>query len=677
MKKLGFRAKIMLTVLGSLLIILGLMLSILAWNTRKEMSAEAFSSAENMAKQYAQFVQNELENSLGPLQTLASTLESTKQHGTLQRSQTNQMLLQVLKDNPALYDLWLIYEHGGFDGKDAEYTKDKTGYPSGAYAPWALRKGDKIELIEYVHDGDKGMDQAAISKWEEPYYSGGYYTAPKNSGKLSVIEPYVDTDTKVLMMSFALPLQSQGKFIGVAGSDIPMAGLQKILSQVKVFDSGFISLISASGVYGSHPDSALLAKPVDPNEVPAAALASMKDGKELNIESGGFLRFLMPIKMGKSESVWSLVVNVPQAELYARSDRLLKISFFIGGLGLLLLSAILSTTLAYITKPITQLNLAMVKLSTGDADLSHRLSVNSGDEIGRTSLAFNMFVGSLAEMISIVKLQVNELNLQIAQLAGHANSVVQGSAQQARAAEQTASAVEKVSVGISSIAENALTTEKMSNVAEKNAREAELGMRATSAEIGKIEAVVKSQSMLMNGLRARSTEISNVVNVIRGVAEQTNLLALNAAIEAARAGEQGRGFAVVADEVRKLAENTSSATVDISKMIALIQEETSQAAQGMELALQQVEEGVELSREAANQIAEITIGTNAMSESVHHIAQTTAQQSKATEDISTNVDKINIMVKDNNAALQQVGIAAKNLGALSADLQKAVDRFKL
>ncbi|MBY0446538.1 MAG: methyl-accepting chemotaxis protein, partial [Burkholderiales bacterium] len=98
---------------------------------------------------------------------------------------------------------------------------------------------------------------------------------------------------------------------------------------------------------------------------------------------------------------------------------------------------------------------------------------------------------------------------------------------------------------------------------------------------------------------------------------------------------------------------------------------------GMELALQQVEEGVELSRDAADQIAEITIGTNKMSESVHHIAKTTAQQSKATEDISHNVDRINTMAHDNNQALQQVHDAAKNLGCLSLDLQKAVDRFKV
>ncbi|AMC35536.1 methyl-accepting chemotaxis protein [Janthinobacterium sp. B9-8] len=677
MKQLGFRAKIMMTVLGSLFLILGLMLSVLAWNTRKEMSAEAFGSAENMAKHYAQFVQNELEKSLSPLQTLASSLDSAKQNGLVQRSQTNHLLQQILKDNAELYDLWLIYEHGQFDGKDAEFTKDKTGYPSGAYAPWVLRKGDKIELIEYVHDGDKGMDEAVVRKWEETYYGGAYYTAPKSTGKQSVVEPYVDSDTKVLMMSFAVPLQYQGKFIGVAGSDIPMGGLQKTLSQAKVFDSGFISLISAGGIYGSHPDSARLAKPVDEAEVPAAVLADIKTGKALHIESGGFTRFFMPINMGKSGTVWSLVINVPQAELYARSNRLLHLSFLIGGLGLLLLSIILSATLSLLTKPIMQLNAAMTQLSAGDADLSHRLEVSSSDEIGRTSLAFNLFVASLAEMIAKVKLQVKELNLQITQLAGHANTVAKGSAQQAQAAEQTAGAIENVSHGINSIAENALAAENMSHVAEKNARQAELGVRATSGEIAKIEEVIKTQSVLMNGLRARSTEISNVVNVIRGVAEQTNLLALNAAIEAARAGEQGRGFAVVADEVRKLAENTSSATLDIGKMIALIQDETQQAAQGMELALQQVEEGVQLSRAAADQIAEITTGTHQMSDSVHYIAKTTAQQSQATEDISQHVDKINTMVHDNDAALQQVRDATKSLGELSLDLQKAVDRFKI
>ncbi|AZN37993.1 methyl-accepting chemotaxis protein [Iodobacter ciconiae] len=675
MKKLGFRAKIMLTVLGSLLVILGLMLSVLAWNTRQEMSAEAFVSAENMAKYYAQFAKNVLEKPLGPLYTLVSDLENSKQHGVLQRNQINSLLLQALKDNDDIYDLWLIYEHGKFDGKDAEFTKDKTAYPSGAYAPWALRKGDKVELIEYAYD--PGMDEAEISKWEESYYGGAYYTAPKASGKQSVIEPYVDSDTKVLMMSFALPIQHQGQFLGVAGSDIPMGDLQSTLSHVKVFESGFISLVSAAGIYGSHPDSELLAKPVDSHVIPASVLAEIQNGKSLHIENGGFIRFLMPVQMGKTGTVWSLVINVPVAEFYARSDRLLRMSLLIGGLGLFILSIILSATLSYLTRPILRLNLAMMQLSEGDADLSSRLEVSSGDEIGRTSQAFNLFVASLAKMIEMVKLQVKELNAQIAQLAVHTDTVAKGSSTQAKAAEQTASAIEAVSVGISSIAENAHVAENMSGEAEKNAREAELGVRATSGEIAKIEAVVKAQSVLMNGLRARSTEISNVINVIRGVADQTNLLALNAAIEAARAGEQGRGFAVVADEVRKLAENTSNATLDIGKMITLIQDETMQAAQGMELALQQVTEGVQLSREAANQIAEITAGTNKMSESVHYIAKTTAQQSKATGEISLNIEQINTMVHDNNQALQQVRDAARNLSDLSSDLQKVVDRFKV
>ncbi|MGL4603017.1 MAG: cache domain-containing protein, partial [Iodobacter sp.] len=230
MNQLGFRAKIMLTVLGSLLLIFGLMLSVLAWNTRKEMSAEAFSSAENMAQQYAQFVQRELDSSIGPLQTLTSSLTTMKQQGVPQRSLVNQMLLQMMQDNPALFDLWLIYEHNAFDGKDAEYTQDKTTYPSGAYAPWALRKDGKPELMQYVHDS-KTMSADDIKKWEAPYYEGAYYLAPKNSNKPSLVEPYIDPDTKVLMISFSQPVQHQGQFVGVVGGDVPMLGLQKTLSQ--------------------------------------------------------------------------------------------------------------------------------------------------------------------------------------------------------------------------------------------------------------------------------------------------------------------------------------------------------------------------------------------------------------------------------------------------------------
>ncbi|MGL4605326.1 MAG: methyl-accepting chemotaxis protein, partial [Iodobacter sp.] len=352
-------------------------------------------------------------------------------------------------------------------------------------------------------------------------------------------------------------------------------------------------------------------------------------------------------------------------------------SLLIGCAGLVILAVILSATLTWLTKPLLRLNDAMCQLSAGDADLRHRLEVSSGDEIGQTSAAFNQFIVTLAQMVTTIKQQTVELNVQIAQLSGHAAVVTEGSSQQAEAAERTASAIEEVSSSIGLIAENAQAAESVAGGAEQGARQAEQDVRATSAEIEQIDEVVRSQSQLMNGLTQRAGEISNVISVIRGIADQTNLLALNAAIEAARAGEQGRGFAVVADEVRKLAEHTSSATVDISKMISAIQQETRQAASGMELALKKVAQGVDLSKEAANHIAHIVDDTTQMANSVRYIAQTTSEQSKATDDIARNVEKINAMVHDNDSALQHVRESTKNLGNLSLELQHVVDRFKV
>jgi methyl-accepting chemotaxis protein len=188
---------------------------------------------------------------------------------------------------------------------------------------------------------------------------------------------------------------------------------------------------------------------------------------------------------------------------------------------------------------------------------------------------------------------------------------------------------------------------------------------------------VKELQQVVGGLSRNSEKIGNIVGVIDDVADQTNLLALNAAIEAARAGEQGRGFAVVADEVRKLAERTTASTKEIASMVKNIQEDTGKAVGSMEVSAKEVSSGVTLANQAGSSLQEIVHEAKGVQEMVQQIATAAEEQSAAAEEISSNVESIASVSKQNAAASEQTSAASQEISRLTDDLQSLVGKFKL
>jgi methyl-accepting chemotaxis protein len=318
-----------------------------------------------------------------------------------------------------------------------------------------------------------------------------------------------------------------------------------------------------------------------------------------------------------------------------------------------------------------------IQATRSDGDLSRRSSLAGSAATVETAKAFNDLMESFQGIIGKVCYNSIQVADAAEMLMKEAKSVAGGSDEQQRAAEATMHAMEEMNIGINQVAENAeMTAANAQTARELSKKGVEIVDRA-STEIERIARSVEQSAQVVATLGDRSQAISGIVRVIHDIADQTNLLALNAAIEAARAGEQGRGFAVVADEVRKLAERTTAATGEISAMIGAIQSETQTAITSIQQGSAQARSGAELARQAAESLQQINQGAQQTMEKIEAIASAIQQQSANGQNITGHVQDILRMAEGNNATASRTLQEAGQLDTLALNLKDISNVFKL
>ena len=313
----------------------------------------------------------------------------------------------------------------------------------------------------------------------------------------------------------------------------------------------------------------------------------------------------------------------------------------------------------------------------GDGDLTRRAELGGRDEIAVVASDFNRLMESFATIVG--KLLFNSLEVGNAsrQLIGDAQRVAAGSNEQRDAALATADEMAVLTENMHEVSRKACETARISETSNRLSTEGMAIVRSASAEMEQIAASVTQSAKVVGALGERSKAISGIVQTIREIADQTNLLALNAAIEAARAGEQGRGFAVVADEVRKLAERTSQATGEISQMIAAIQGETQSAIASIEAGSGQARKGAALARQAAQALEGINSGARETMEKVDAIAAAVAQQSRTGQSIAEHIRSIREMAEANNAVTGETLRAVDHVECLAENVKEVGNVFRL
>jgi methyl-accepting chemotaxis protein len=310
-------------------------------------------------------------------------------------------------------------------------------------------------------------------------------------------------------------------------------------------------------------------------------------------------------------------------------------------------------------------------------DLTRPMPPAGADEIGDLMAKLGVMRNTLHELIAAISQNTKGLN----QAAGELSSSAAGSARttemQAEAASSMAASVEQLSVSIDQVEEHASEARSVTQAASTQSSEGGRIIHEAAAEMGHIADAVKNTASTIKELEGYSDQISSVVQVIKDIADQTNLLALNAAIEAARAGEQGRGFAVVADEVRKLAERTGKSTQEIGAMIGKIQHGTQRAVQEMEAGVQRVGDGVDLAHKAGDSVTGIRDSAERTTRAVDDINLALKEQAVAARDIAQKVERIAQGSEENSAAVAQTAAAAQRLAVLAGELSALTSRFRV
>ncbi|QLL11343.1 HAMP domain-containing protein [Pseudomonas chlororaphis subsp. aurantiaca] len=611
------------------------------------------------------------------------------------REDLTRQVKSALQANPDLLGLSLVFEANALDGKDELFSGqgELGSNDKGRFALyWSQPTPGKLTSMALP---ESDMSDTTTGPSGQP--ANAWFTCPRSTLKPCVIEPYfyaIDGQN-VLMTSIVFPLLVNGKVIASLSVDINLNSLQSVSQQAskELYDGQTtVSIISPVGLLaGYSADASKLSQRLDQLDQAnggelirllsaSTQTQSLHDDSELKV-----LAPFTPIPDGKP---WGVLLQVPERVLVGPAEALknqLDQSNQTGTLvelGLGLLAAVLGLLLVWlmarsVTRPILGVAHMLEDIASGEGDLTRRLAYDKKDELGQLAGWFNRFLDKLQPIIAEVKRSVQDARGTADQSSAIATQTSAGMEQQYRQVDQVATASHEMSATAQDVARSAAQAAQAARDADQATRQGLSVIDRTTASIDHLAADMSTAMSQVEGLAANSEKIGSVLEVIRAIAEQTNLLALNAAIEAARAGEAGRGFAVVADEVRNLARRTQESVEETRQVIEELQSGTQEVVGSMGNSHRQAQGSVEQVGQAVTALRQIGDAVTVISDMNLQIASAAEEQSAVAEEINNNVATIRDVTESLSEQANESARVSQSLNSLANQQQSLMDQFRV
>jgi len=611
------------------------------------------------------------------------------------REELNHSLKTAFERNPKVLGIWLAYEPNALDGKDREFANDasRASNEQGRFASyWSRPAGKQLNTVMVEED----MNKTTLNLSGTPYNI--WYTCPRDTRRTCLLDPYADTigeDKKqVLMTTISVPLLVDGKVIGVIGVDIALDSLQAaaVEAQRGLFDgAGHMMILAGSGLLAAvGSDPAQVGKNIGDSLGAQGKdiLATLAGSQSKVLQQGELIRAIYPFSPIADAKPWGVTIDLPQQVLLADSVKLqnllddaqtsgtvktVLVAIGAGLLGLLLIWLSASG----VTRPINSVAQMLKAIASGDGDLTQRLNYSKKDELGELVSWFNRFLDKLQPTIAQIKQSITEARGTADQSSEIARQTSEGMQVQFREIDQVATASNEMSATAHDVANSASNAAQAARGADQSAKEGMTIIERSTRDISLLADEVSKAVGEVEALAVNSEQIGSVLEVIRSIAEQTNLLALNAAIEAARAGEQGRGFAVVADEVRTLAKRTQQSTEEIEDMIGKLHGGVSAAVKAMGSSHAMANGTVDQSEKVQQALENILGAVGMIVDQNQQIAAAVEQQTAVAHDIDQNIVEINRAGERTAEGAHQTEDASRQLSAQVVQLKQLIGAFRV